>query len=172
LEQSGEIDLVAFDAREHLPLLRRWFARHHVRRWWGDPEVNIADALKRPHGGDHALISVDGTPVGYICWQPYCKRDLETVGEDDVEQGSIDVDLLIGELSQIGHGVGPRALRLLLARLGEGPAVPFFGMCTSVENTRAIRAFEKAGFSRVREYDDPERGRCWFMVARPGRVTA
>jgi RimJ/RimL family protein N-acetyltransferase len=88
LEHSGEIDLVAFDVEEHLPLLRRWLTQHHVRRWWGDPSV------------------------------------------------------------------------------------PLVGMCTSVENTSAIRAFEKVGFSLVREYADPECGRCWFMVVRPRQVAA
>jgi RimJ/RimL family protein N-acetyltransferase len=45
-------------------------------------------------------------------------------------------------------------------------------MCTSVHNTNAVRAYEKAGFSRLREYDDPEWGRCWFMAARPREVAA
>jgi aminoglycoside 6'-N-acetyltransferase len=117
-------------------------------------------------GGGHALIAVDGTPVGYICWQPYRREDLETVGESDIAEGSIDVDLMIGELAHVGKGVGPCALQILLEQLAEDASVPLVGVCTSVENTRAIRAFEKAGFSRLREYDDPELGRCWFMVAR------
>jgi hypothetical protein len=30
----------------------------------------------------------------------------------------------------------------------------------------AIRAFEKAGFTRLRQYDDPIYGRCWVMTAQ------
>jgi aminoglycoside 6'-N-acetyltransferase len=172
LRQSGDIDLVAFDPEEHLPLLERWLPQPHVRRWWGDPETNIARARRCPPAGGHVLITAAATPVGYLCWQPYRREDLEILGGRDIPDGSIDVDIFIGDLAHVGRGVGPRALRLLLALLAADPSVPLVGMCTSVDNTRAVRAYEKAGFSRVREYDDPEWGRCWFMAVRLREVTA
>ena len=167
MQRTSNIDLVPFDTEKHLPTLRRWLNQPHVRRWWGDPKINIEEAMQRPKGGGHVLISIDGTPAGYLCWQPYRKQDLKVVGLTDLEDGSIDVDIMIGEIAHVGHGVGPRALELLLARLGGDLSVPLVGVCTSVENARAIRAFEKVGFSRLREYDDDEWGRCCFMVVRP-----
>jgi aminoglycoside 6'-N-acetyltransferase len=72
---------------------------------------------------------------------------------------------MIGEISHVGHGVGPRALGLLLARMGRDPSVSLVGLATSVDNVSAVRAYEKAGFSRMRQFDDPEFGPCWFMIA-------
>jgi O-methyltransferase involved in polyketide biosynthesis len=37
-------------------------------------------------------------------------------------------------------------------------------LATSVDNTVAIRCYEKAGFERRRMFDDPECGRCWLLA--------
>jgi ribosomal protein S18 acetylase RimI-like enzyme len=52
---------------------------------------------------------------------------------------------------------------------GEGllrahPSVRWAGMSTSVDNIAAIRAYEKAGFARLKQYADPEAGPCWVML--------
>ncbi len=37
-------------------------------------------------------------------------------------------------------------------------------MGTSVNNTVALRSFERAGFRRMRTFDDPDYGPCWLLV--------
>ena len=71
---------------------------------------------------------------------------------------------MIGEPEFIGRGVGPAALQLLLDRLRIDPAVSLAGVGTSLDNQRAIRAFEKAGFRSLRAFDDPEHGPGQYMV--------
>ena len=159
------IRLVDFDPGEHLPLLDRWLREPHVRRWWGDPVRNLAEVHQRPSDGGHALITADGLPIGYVCWQRYRDEDMAIIGVPDLPEGAIDLDIMIGETGYLGHGAGPRALGLLLARVALDASVPLVGLATSLDNTSAIRAYEKAGFSRVRQFDDPEFGRCWFMIA-------
>ena len=161
----ADIRLADFDPDEHLPLLDRWLHEPHVRRWWGDPVRNLAEVQQRPPDGGHALITADGLPVGYICWQRYRGEDLAIIGLPDLPQAAIDLDIMIGETSYVGHGVGPQALGLLFARLGRDPSVPLVGLATSVDNVSAVRAYEKAGFTRVRQFNDPEFGPCWFMIA-------
>lgn len=56
------------------------------------------------------------------------------------------------------------ALRLLLERLRKQKKGPLAGLCTSIENAVAIRCFEKAGFRKLRQYDDPTYSRCWVLV--------
>jgi len=160
-----DIRLADFDPDEHLSLLDRWLREPHVRRWWGDPVRNLAEVHQRPSDGGHALITADGLPIGYVCWQRYRDEDMAIIGVPDLPEGAIDLDIMIGETSYVGHGVGPRALGLLLARVGRDPSVPLVGLATSVDNVSAVRAHEKAGFSRVRQFDDPEFGPCWFMSA-------
>ncbi len=77
----------------------------------------------------------------------------------------MDIDLLIGEPELLGHGIGPRALALLLARL-RAEGVGFAGLGTSTSNFAAIRAFEKAGFCLFRDFEDSEFGPCRYLLAQ------
>lgn len=156
---------------EHLPLLRRWLPEPHVRTWWGDPDVNLTEITPLPSGVSHALITANTVPVGYVRWQPVTQHDLEDMGVEGIPEGAIDADSFIGEVSHVGRGVGPRALQLLLSRLGACSSVPVAGMSTAVRNQAAIRGYEKAGFIRLRQDHDPDWGRCWIM-ATPLRTLA
>jgi len=165
MSTTYDIRLADFDLGEHLPLLERWLREPHVVRWWGDPARNLAEVKQWPRDGGQAVITADGIPIGYLCWQRYRDEDLATIGLPDLPQGAIDLDILIGETRYVGQGAGPRALALIMARQGEDPSVPLIGLATSVDNANALRAYEKSGFSRVRRFADPEFGPCWFMIA-------
>lgn len=150
-------------------LLARWLSEPHVSPWYPDPEDHLSWALSPPNGGDRAFILSDGTPVGYIRWQVVSREVLDTVGLTDIPGGAVDVDILIGEPNCVAKGIGPTALGLLLARLGE--TVPLVGLTTSIRNTVAQRAFQKAGFHILRRYSPPGYGECLLMVLtfRTGR---
>lgn len=153
------------DPDRDLALLDRWLELPHVRRWWGDPRANRAEVRTPPAGGDHAVITVAGRPVGYVRWQRLPGPALADVGIDHVPDGMVDIDIFIGDEAFLGAGVGTEALRLLLTRLREDSGVSIAGMCTPIGNAAAIRAYEKAGFAHKRQYDDPEWGSCWIMTA-------
>lgn len=117
---------------------------------------------------DCALIRADETPVGFLCWRTPPEEELRAAGLVDLAPGLVDIDVLIGEPELLGRGLGRRALEHLLARLRADPRVTVAGLGTAVENARAIRAFEKAGFRTIREFEDPEIGPCVYMVAEVG----
>ena len=158
-----EVHLETFDPELHSQRLRDRLHRPHVSRWWGDPKLALENSL-RCSSETHAVIVADGVPVGYLCWQTPPRDELEAAGLTDLPADLVDIDVLIGEPEFIDHGVGPRSLGLLLARLRVDPFVTVAGVGTSVSNARAIRAFEKAGFRLLREFQDPEFGSCWYMV--------
>ncbi|MCK6455295.1 MAG: acetyltransferase [Phycisphaerae bacterium] len=141
-----------------------WLRRPHVVRWWGDPQKQLPVVLERPTGGGDALIIADGVPIGYIRWQRTPRAELEAAGLHEIPEGSVDIDLAIGEADYIGCGVGSRALHLVVQRLESERSTPLVMMGTSVENAIAISACEKAGFRRLRTFDDPEYKRCWLLV--------
>lgn len=144
------VELLPFDPVRDLKGLRAWLHRPHVARWWGDPDVALAAVGQHPTGA-HALIAVDKTPVGYICWQEPPPEELAAAGLSDLPDGLVDVDILVGELDHLGRGVGPQALSLLLDRLrAEGHS--WVGIATAVANPRAVRAYEKAGFRPFRTF--------------------
>lgn len=161
-DATVSLEPVAFD--RHAALLADWFRRPHVARWWGDAEDRIDQMRKTPRD-EHAVISVGGCPVGYIRWQAVDRAALDAAGLSEIPDGAIDIDILLGEPSWLGRGVGSTALRLLLERLRNQKKGPLAGLCTSIENAVAIQCFEKAGFRKLRQYDDPTYRRCWVFVA-------
>ena len=114
----------------------------------------------------HAMIEVNGVAVGYLCWEFPPQKDLEAASLTDLPEQLIDIDILIGEPEFLGQGFGSEALRRLVDRFRDRDDVQFAGLATSVDNYRAKRAFEKAGFKVFREFDDPESGRCYYLTQK------
>lgn len=146
-----------------------WLARPHVAQWWGDPALRLAQVEQTPPD-QHAFILCAGAPIGYLRWEVVDRAALDSVGLSEIPDGSIDIDIFIGATERLETGVGPAALERLALRFEQTTAAPLAGLCTSVENNRAIRAFEKAGFSRLTRYDDPLFGPCHVMARRLNRA--
>lgn len=145
-------------------LLRGWLRRPAVSRWWGDTDDSFAAVTRQPVT-DQALISVAGRPVGYLLWRRLEPAEVAVAGLADLPSDHVDVDILIGEPEWMGRGVGPLALQLLLARL-DGEGCSSVGVGTDMANTRAVRAFEKAGFRRYRQFEENGRAIC-YLIRRP-----
>jgi len=146
---------------EHLPLLREWLEREHVRRWWRDSlDDSIAEYAKAIEGldpSDHYLIVVDGRAVGMI--ETYLVSDFpEWEAIVEVGEGVAGVDLLIGEQDLTGQGLGPQVLEAFARDVVF--ARPETGACVAAvdqDNVRSRRAFEKAGFRYVRDVEEDGR---------------
>jgi aminoglycoside 6'-N-acetyltransferase len=149
MTDSPDVALGAFDPDRHLWLLDAWLRRPHVARWWGEPERALAAVLQRPRGAE-ALIVVDARAVGFVCWQTLSQEERSSAGLADLPDGLVDVDILIGEPDVVGQGVGPAALRLVLATL-KASRVPVVGLAAATTNQRALNAYAKAG---LRAYHD------------------
>jgi RimJ/RimL family protein N-acetyltransferase len=141
-----------------LALVEDWLRREHVARWWrddiGESIAEYRRAIEGREPTDHFLIVLDGSAVGMI--QTYLVSDYPEWEEVvQVGPGVAGVDLLIGEAELIGAGLGPRVLvqfarDIVFAQSGVDAVV------ATVEepNRRSWRAFEKAGFRRVRDVEE------------------
>jgi aminoglycoside 6'-N-acetyltransferase len=158
------VELAPFDRDRHGPLLETWLRRPHVARWWGDPDEVAAEAAEPPTGEGEALILAGGVAVGYVRWQVPARDELDAAGLQDVPADAVDVDIAIGEAGLLDRGVGSQALTILRERLARDGA-PTIMLATSVENARAVRSYEKAGFVRRRRFVDTDGGTYWLMVA-------
>ena len=158
--------MVAIKAFEpsHVELLARWLARPHVARWYRDPERDLAQARNPAPGRSQAIITWNAIDVGYLRWIPVGRELLDSIGLTEIPTNSVDADILIGDDAAIGHGVGPAALTMMVEEIRRDPAVPLVGLTTELANTRAHRAFEKAGFHKMLQYDPPKLGRCHLMI--------
>jgi aminoglycoside 6'-N-acetyltransferase len=149
---------------EHLVQLASWLREPHVARWFAYPEANLEWARKPPDGGEHAVIACGDQAVGYLRWQRVDRSTLDALGLHEIPENSVDADILVGVPDGVGHGIGPRALELLVAQLREDPTVALIGLTSEMANTRAHRGFEKAGFRITRQYDAPPLGLCHLLV--------
>jgi aminoglycoside 6'-N-acetyltransferase len=144
------IELQAFEPERDLPLIATWLDRPHVARWWGESGKALSEL--RTHAAEAvALITLDGRPVGLLCWQTPSPEELKQAGLADLPSDLIDVDIMIGEPGAQGRGVGPEALRLLFEKLSARGAV-LVGLATALANQRAISACAKAGLRPFRDF--------------------
>lgn len=148
----------------HMGLLERWLDCEHVKPWFPDKEDVLTHAQDPAEGAQQAIIYYRRVPLGYIRWQLVDARALETLGLEGIPDGAADVDLFIGEDSQRGQGIGPRALTVLCQRLASRGDVPLVGLTSSVDNQPAHRAFEKAGFSILTRYSPEGFGECYLFT--------
>jgi aminoglycoside 6'-N-acetyltransferase len=157
--------------RSHVKLLARWLEQPHVARWYCDPEGDVAWARNPPAGGSQAIIRWGSAEIGYLRWRRVARPTLDALGLPEIPANSVDADILIGSEAATGQGVGPAALRAFIAETSRDPDVPMIGLTTELSDTRAHRAFERAGFRIVRQYEAPRLGRCHLMILdpRPGQ---
>lgn len=151
--------LVAAD----LPQLHEWLQREHVKRWWNDGETLdevTAHYLPSIEGGepsDHFVILVDDRPIGMI--ETYLVSDHpEYDALVRVGPGVAGVDLLIGEQELTGRGIGTEVLcgfvdDVVFARAETHACVAG----VDVRNAASLRAFAKAGFAAVRDFEEEGR---------------
>ncbi|HSW40775.1 MAG TPA: GNAT family N-acetyltransferase [Acidobacteriota bacterium] len=150
IENAMNIELLDFEADQHLLLLRQWMVEPHVSRWWGNPESNLLELSQR-NQDTQAIIGVDGKPVGYLCWQTPSQEELLEAGLSDLPGDIVDVDIMIGEVDALGKGVGPKALRSLFERL-KSRGVSLVGLAGAIANDRAMVAYKKAGLIPFRDF--------------------
>ncbi len=112
---------------------------------------------------DMALITERGRLVGLICWQIPTRTELAEAGLDDLPADLVNIDLMIGEAEALGRGIGPAALRCLFERL-RAKGVSRVGLATSQTNCRALRAYEKVGFTPWRDF--VEKGETYRYLTR------
>jgi aminoglycoside 6'-N-acetyltransferase len=111
------------------------------------------------------IIEVDGRAAGYLQYYPVEPGDY---GLDDVED-TWAFDLFLGDPSLWGTGIGSRALRAVVRFVFEERGARRAVIDPHVVNPRAIRAYEKAGFAKLRilprhELHEGELRDSWLMV--------
>jgi aminoglycoside 6'-N-acetyltransferase len=146
---------------DDLPLMASWLRRPHLTEWWGDPDEQLAvlrDDLDHP-AMDQYLVWLDDRPIAYLqCYHLTAWND----GFGPQPDGTRGIDQSIGDAGLLGRGHGSAFIRQFTdALLASG--TPRIVTDPSPDNPRAIRCYEKAGFSRDRVVDTPD-GPALLMV--------
>ncbi len=144
-----------------LPMLRCWLAVPEVARWWGPEDPFDAEALEGTRHVPH-IVSLEGRPFAYI-------QDYDPHGWPDhpfahLPSGSRGIDQFIGLPEMLGQGHGPAFIRAHMATLYAGGA-PVISTDPHPDNTRAISAYTKCGFTISGPPRDTQWGRILPMEA-------
>ncbi|MGD9769843.1 MAG: GNAT family N-acetyltransferase [Pseudolabrys sp.] len=137
-----------------LPTIRRWLANPHVREWWGDPDEQFAlvsSDMSEP-AMDQYIVAADARPFAYL--QCYRLTDWNTCFGPQPDQ-TRGIDQMIGEPDMIERGHGSAFIRQFIEGLLVS-GTPRVVTDPDPVNARAIRAYEKAGFSRDKLVDTPD----------------
>jgi RimJ/RimL family protein N-acetyltransferase len=152
-----------------LDRIRSWLRAPEIEAWWGPASATTAEVqiALQSQTALCRMIEAGGVPVGY------CHAiDAKLWGEDlpdDLEPGTWDLDIFIGEAAHRGRGIGQKALELLKNEVFSSTLATAVCVFASIRNEAAVRAYEKAGFQWQRIWNDSAAGPSWFMVARrPG----
>lgn len=145
-ELRGELVTLRPVRPEDLSALRDILDEPEVARWWRRAEwerVDERDAVT-------FTILAGGAVAGCI----------QYTEETDPDYFSAAVDIFVGTAAQ-GRGIGPAAMRTLLAWLFDKRGHHRLTVDPAAENARAVHVYEKLGFRRVgvlRRYERVEDG--------------
>ena len=156
-------------------LILKWLEEPHVKAWW-DQKMNwtiekvkekyasyvngykLDDGIKKPMHAYLALI--DELPIAYV--QFYNAWDFErdvSLDSKILPKSLAALDFYIGEPGFLKKGFAPLVLQNFLSEKVE----PVFEHCLvdpDVQNTSAIRAYEKAGFKAIKT---SSQNVCWMF---------
>ena len=160
---SADYEFVPMSSTD-LPLIRRWLETPHVSEWWHDPAEQfelVSGDLDHPDMAQY-IVTSDGRPFAYL--QCYNLSDWNT-GFGPQPDGTRGLDQFIGEADMLDRGHGSAFIRVFTERLLAN-GTPRVVIDPDPGNARAIRAYEKAGFSKDRIVDTPD-GPALLMVRQP-----
>lgn len=146
-----------------LDLVRAWRAQPHVRRWWGDPEVEPEAEKLADSRIALWVVEAGARPFAFI--QDYDVHGWGPHPFDYLPAGARGMDVFIGEADMLGRGHGSGFVRQHVDALFAA-GVPAMGIDPNPDNAAARRAFEKAGFRFVKGPLETPWGRAVLMDRR------
>jgi aminoglycoside 6'-N-acetyltransferase len=156
-----------------LPLLHAWLQQPHVRAHYEDGLRTLAqvadyyDDVIRGVDPTRAYIGAcDRTPIAYV--QAYRVADYPAYADAlGVTDDALGVDMLIGDPAYVHRGLGASLLSAFVERV----AGPVLGASScwigpAVDNPRAIRCYERAGFTHIRTVEVPGEAQPEYLMRR------
>ena len=144
-----------------LPMIKRWLETPHVSEWWHDAAEQfelVSGDLVHPDMAQF-IVAAEARPFAYLqCYN----LSAWNAGFGPQPAGTRGIDQFIGEADMMGQGHGSAFVRAFIEDLLNS-GIPRVVLDPKPTNSRAIRAYEKAGFQRDREVDTPD-GAALLMV--------
>jgi RimJ/RimL family protein N-acetyltransferase len=144
-----------------LPMLHEWLTRLHVAEWW-QPTPSFSDVqeeftpLTYHDASTRGYIALlDDAPLGFI--QSYVVLGSgDGWWEDETDPGARGIDQFLADPDRLNQGLGRAMIRTFVDGLFLDPSVTRVQTDPSPANFRAIRCYERAGFTALREVITPD----------------
>lgn len=140
------------------PLLDSWFAKPYVREFWcnsAETEQGLCDYIAgKKDLYEYWIGELDGTPFCYFMTSNAADGKPAHIMPHMPPHGTmLTIDFMIGEEDFLGKGLAaPTLIAFMNFLQNEYPTTTRFFIDPAVENPRAIKVYEKAGFVHVDEY--------------------
>jgi aminoglycoside 6'-N-acetyltransferase len=140
-----------------MPNMSKWLSDPDVAPWYGEGGTAIEHLTKKYSpvisGEDPTLgfiSQVNGVEVGYI--QSYAiDSEPEYAAQLRIDAGAVGIDLFVGEAEYRGKGFGTAILKAFTREIVFGEMQASFAVIgPDPKNLRAVRSYEKAGFSYLK----------------------
>jgi aminoglycoside 6'-N-acetyltransferase len=157
-------------------LLAGWLSDHRVLAWYQGRDRPLDLPSARDELGPIArgetevsgcIVERISMPIGYLQYYPVL--DPTDYALESAER-AVGMDLFLGEPDLWGKGLGTRVIRLAMGMIFESAEVERLVIDPHADNPRALRAYEKAGFQKIKvlpahELHEGEYRDCWLMEA-------
>lgn len=150
--------------KKDIPLLREWLSMPHVSEYWQEDEEQLEEKFPaglQARGVTPFIALMGGQPIGYIQYYEACK-----IGGGwwpGMSPGTFGIDQFIGDPDMVGKGIGPFMIKTMCNHIFMHMKASAIIADPDPGNRRAIRAYEKCGFTRGSEIDTPG-GRAVLMT--------
>ncbi|MDS1134821.1 GNAT family N-acetyltransferase [Nitratireductor indicus] len=141
---------------DDLPLLMKWQANPHVRKWWERDEPYDHEELSDTRVS-RWIVSIDEQPFAFM--QDYTVHGWDNHHFSGLPEGSRGIDQYIGDPKMLGCGHGSAFIRARMQALFDAGA-PVIATDPHPENKRAISVYRKLGFET---FGRPERT-SWGLI--------
>ncbi|MCB1108928.1 MAG: GNAT family N-acetyltransferase [Chlamydiia bacterium] len=157
--ESMHVDAIRFELlkKDQEEMLNKWLHQDYIAEFWhGVGLQNTLKSISRFVNGEETLytlwIAYDGDiPFGYLMTSKIdFEKDHLYAKYLNPSSKAITLDLLIGNPSYLGRGLGHRMIKELL--LQKFPDKTDVFIDPGVDNPKAIHVYEKAGFYKLEEF--------------------
>ena len=160
------------------PLMFKWLTDARVLEYYGGRDLKYTPELLREHykedfecEGYRVIVEYDGTPIGYGQIYRVCDELFDEYSYPDRGEVVYAMDQFIGEPHFWNRGIGTQYINMICEYLEESKGADAVILDPHKNNARAIRAYEKSGFTVIgdlpnHELFEGERVDCWLMERR------
>ncbi|MCA1059720.1 acetyltransferase [Rossellomorea aquimaris] len=160
--------------------------KYTISRWLSDPSVlefyegrdrsftpqMVEEKFFSDRGVMSCLVEYEGNEIGYLQYYQLDEETMIRYGYTNLDEVIYGTDQFIGETEYWNKGVGTQLIRTVVEYLLQKEGVHRLVMDPMTWNTRAIRCYEKCGYSKARilrehELHEGEYHDAWLMEFIP-----